>query len=315
MEDQPDTPPFTCNPDGNTRRVGVEIEFAGLSVQDVAPLVKRRMGGEIRTHGSYRAVVEGTTHGDFVVELDTQYAHAKGDGDMERALADAAGAIGELFVPVEIVAPPIPYTDLDVLDRLVNDIRRHGAEGTQSGLFAAYGCHLNPEVAETGARYLTAMLKAYLILSAWLRDVTGLDFTRQVTSFVDPFPASYARRVVSPDYWPGMDDLIDDYLADNPTRNRELDMLPLFAHIDADRVRARIKDDRIKARPTFHYRLPNSEVDAPYWTVSGEWRHWVRVERLAADDARLEAASRAFSDFHDRPLALGWAKEAAKWAS
>lgn len=79
-----------------------------------------------------------------------------------------------------------------------------------------------------------------------------------------------------------MDQLIDDFITDNPTRNRELDMLPLFAHLDEDRVRARVDDPLIKARPTYHYRLPNTNLADPEWGVLTEWNRWVIVERLAA---------------------------------
>jgi len=319
MQDQsslnhPDTPPLPENENGQTRRVGVEIEFAGLKVAEAARLVQQQFDGRIKQSGNYRTTIGSPEFGPFTVELDTQYAHTKGDGDVERALADAAGAVGELFVPVEIVSPPLPYTRLQAMDKLVEDIRRHGAEGTGAGLFSAFGCHLNPEVARTDTAFITDHLKAYLILSAWLRHTINLDVTRQITPFVDPFPASYARRVVDPDYAPGLGQLIDDYLRDNPTRNRELDMLPLFAFLDEDRVRALLDDPRIKPRPTFHYRLPNSRVDEPHWTVTREWRRWLSVERLATDPDRLREACRAFCDFHDQTIPLGWAREAEKWA-
>ncbi|RMF11191.1 MAG: hypothetical protein D6763_03860 [Alphaproteobacteria bacterium] len=307
-------PPERLNPEGEVRRVGVEIEFAGLRVCDVPPLVSRRFGGTIQPESDYRVTVASTRFGDFVVELDLQYAHAKGDGGFERAVADAAGALGELFAPVEIVAPPIPYSELGALDALVSDIRGYGAQGTASGMFAAYGCHLNPEVASLEARHIAAHLKAYLILSAWLREDIGLDLTRQLTPFIDPFPTTYARRVVDPSYWPDIAQLIDDYLEANATRNRELDMLPLFAALDEDRVRRRLDEPRIKPRPTFHYRLPNSRVDEPHWRITREWQRWLRVERLANDPARLDDAARAFCSFHDRPIRWGWAREAAEWA-
>lgn len=307
-------PPLQRTEDGRVRRVGVEVEFDGLAVSDAAPLVARRFGGKIEGDSDYRALVTGTDLGDFVIELDMQYAHAEGGGELKRTIADAAGAVGELFIPVEIIAPPIPYTDLGKLDTLVTDIRKWGAGGTGSGVFAAYGCHLNPEVARRDAVYITTHLKAYLVLSAWLRHEIGLDLSRRITPFIDSFPTAYARQVVDPAYWPELEKLIDDYLEANPTRNRELDMLPLFTELVEDRVRAVVDDNRIKPRPTFHYRLPNSRVDEPHWSVTQEWQRWLSVERLAADEERLEAASRAFCEFHDRPVSFGWTKEAGKWA-
>ncbi|OBX33760.1 putative amidoligase enzyme [Halomonas elongata] len=40
--------------------------------------------------------------------------------------------------------------------------------------------------------------------------------------------------MLDPDYQPDLRTLIDDYLEYNPTRNRELDLLPLFAYLDPE---------------------------------------------------------------------------------
>ena len=68
-------PPEPRNPDGETRRVGVEIEFAGLPPRDTAELVRELFGGELTVVSPHRLKVQGTRWGDFVIELDTQYAH------------------------------------------------------------------------------------------------------------------------------------------------------------------------------------------------------------------------------------------------
>lgn len=39
----------------------------------------------------------------------------------------------------------------------------------------------------------------------------------------------------------------------------------------------------VKARPAYHYRLPNCLIDEPDWRLAREWNTWVAVERLAAD--------------------------------
>lgn len=86
-----------------------------------------------------------------------------------------------------------------------------------------------------------------------------------------------------------------DYLAHNPTRNRPLDMLPLLAHLDSRRVLHAAEDKHlVKARPAFHYRLPNCMIDEPAWTLAQEWNRWVAVERLAADPEKLASMSRDY---------------------
>ena len=75
------------------------------------------------------------------------------------------------------------------------------------------------------------------------------DPTRDLLGFADPFPADYVRRIVAPDYWPDISLFIDDYLAANPTRNRDLDLLPLLLHLDAGRVRAALPNEKINGPP------------------------------------------------------------------
>jgi hypothetical protein len=111
--------------------------------------------------------------------------------------------------------------------------------------------------------------------------------------FIAPYPRAYARLVLDPGYAPDQAQLIDDYLMHNATRNRGLDLLPLFAHIDPARVRRGIDDKRIKARPTFHFRMPDSRVDEASFRISEQWSTWLEVERLACDRARLAEQSRS----------------------
>jgi hypothetical protein len=59
-----------------------------------------------------------------------------------------------------------------------------------------------------------------------------------------------------------------------------------------DTVVARADEpNKIKARPTFHYRLPDSRVDDPKWSFACEWNRWVEVERLAENPDHLRALS------------------------
>lgn len=306
-------PPISHNERGETRHVGVELEFAGLSAREAAAVVARKFGGQMKMSDPHRFKVETAKWGTFVVELDFTSAHPEGGDEMEGRLAEFIGDISQAIVPMEIVAPPIPYTEIGVLDSLVIELDRHGAAGSQMGLLSAFGLHLNPEVAQTDARWITDVFKAYLILSEWLRREIAVNIKRRITSFIDPFPADYVREVVDPRYQPALGTFMDDYLTANPTRNRELDLLPLFAHLDPERVRAAVQDPRIKARPTFHYRLPDSRVGDLWWSVTTEWNRWVMVERLAADPERLAAAGTAYIRHLDKIFAHGWPDIVEQW--
>jgi hypothetical protein len=71
-------------------------------------------------------------------------------------------------------------------------------------------------------------------------------------------------------------------------------MLPLFTHLDEARVRAVVDDDRINARPTFHYRLPNCDIDNPGWNLDHPWQLWLEVEKLSNDESRLQEFCAAY---------------------
>lgn len=266
------------------------------------------------TDSPFVCLVQSREWGDFSVELDTQYV--SGDEELERKIRDIGlpigdkglelsrdlgrrirDAIGELstgLVPTEIVTPPIPWNRLDDLNELTEALRSAGAQGTNENPLYGFGLHLNPELFSDDPVALLSVLRAYVLLSAWLRDQIGVDATRELLPHVDPFPRSYASHILDPDYAPTLSELIADYVEMNPTRNRELDMLPAFAHLAPRRLESLIEDDRIKPRPTFHYRLPNVVLCDPDWSVVTEWNRWVAVETLAADEDNLTRMSRNY---------------------
>lgn len=272
------------------RKVGVEIEFGGVGTLETARIVHDRLGGSIDGATPYAATVRDTRIGDVSVELDWSWMQKAGDdGGIIDQTKEILADLGRDVVPTEIVAPPLEADRLGELDCLVRGLAENGAKGTRAGLLNGFGLHLNPEVweADLDAGTLLRVLQAYLLMSPSLRRDIQVDFTRSILPFVAAFGNDYMRHVIDPAYDPTMDRLIDDYIRFNPTRNRELDMLPLFAHIDSGRVRGRLHDQKISARPTFHWRLPNADLENPNWSVSHEWERWLTVEKLALDDDRL----------------------------
>ncbi|NUP07556.1 MAG: amidoligase family protein [Polyangiaceae bacterium] len=295
-------PPVRSTADGKPRRVGVEIEFAGLDLEVITRLVRRVFGGVEEQDSRYAAHVRRTRLGDFRVELDSlplkQERHkalleriGAGPG-LTRAVDEVIEGVATQWIPHEIVAPPIALDDLPKLEALRAALCAAGARGTRTSVFYLFGFQLNPEVPSLEAPVLLRYLRAFLALSQWLRASIDVDTTRKLFSFADPFPDEYRALVLDRAYAPNHRQLIADYLEHNPTRNRALDMLPAFSMIDRDEVLAKVREpDRVKARPTFHYRLPNSLVDDPDWSFALEWNRWVEVESLAEDSSRLERAS------------------------
>ncbi len=306
-------PPLRTVSDGTPRRVGVELEFADLDAPSAAAVVRDLYGGTVTCTNPHRCTVIGTRLGDFTVELDMRSAHpGQGGPALLDPLRSLWGNIGSLVMPFEIAAPPIPLDRLGELEALVVRLRNRGAAGTQASPLFAFGLHFNPEAAREDGDYLLDHLKAFLILAPWLRSMTRVDPTRRLSGFIAAFPADYAAMVVDPAYRPDRDRLIDDYLVANPTRNRELDLFPLFAHLDPDRLFARVSDPHIRPRPTFHYRLPNARLSDPAWSLAADWNRWVAVEELAADRARLDRLGIDYRIFAARKALGVWADEAGR---
>ncbi|MEA3639269.1 MAG: amidoligase family protein [Lamprobacter sp.] len=324
-------PPLITTSAGQERRVGVEIELSGLSISETADLVQETLFGadaaEVLHPGRYEIALRGDPAGDWEIELDFAYLKALGrrernEDDLGAAVEgfaeDLLRLIAERIVPVEVISPPLPLSRLAEFNLIIERLRAAGASGTAGDPTYAFGMQLNPEMPATDVDSIRQYLQAFLCIEDWLRERAAVDLTRRLTFFADPFPKGYVRTAVAPSYSPNRAQLIDDYLAANPTRNRALDMLPLFAHLDEARVRERVQDERIKSRPTLHYRLPNSEVDRPGWDLSGPWQDWLVVERLAADPARLERLCATYSDYLNNPLGRltgDWRQECQQWLS
>jgi hypothetical protein len=272
--------------EGNRRPVGVEVEFGRLDAVQAAAAVRRRFGGTLRASSAHRLYVEDTELGTFKVELDWDWVHdAYDDGGIVDKTKALLGDIGREVVPTEVVTPPVPAGRLPEIDGLVGELARLGAEGTRSGLLYGFGLHLNPALGpgDLAAEPIRRVLQAYLLEAPALRAAIDVDPMRVLLPFVEPFPRPYLDLVLDPDYQPSLVGLIDDYLRFNATRNRELDLLPLFAEIDRERVATAVPDPKISARPTFHWRLPNADIEDPAWTVTGQWARWLAVETVALD--------------------------------
>ncbi|WP_373083708.1 amidoligase family protein [Zhongshania sp.] len=309
---------------GAVRRLGVEIEFTGMEIDAIVDTIINQYGGRAEALSDYEINVVETSLGQFGVELDFSYIkrisrerHESADSNDLEELAEAiVGAIAKQLVPFEVVAPPIAMDELWQLEDLFLTLRNSDAQGTHASAKNAFGLQLNPEMPDCEAGTILNYLRAFLCLHEWLKMRCDVDFSRRLTSYVDPFGKDYIRKILKPSYEPTIDELIDDYLEFNPTRNRALDMLPLFAHIDEPRLRAKIDDDRVKARPTLHYRLPNSLIDDPQWGLIHPYRDWLQVDNLAMDKSRLETVCKAYRNYLDNPTAnlfTNWSHSVSQW--
>ena len=311
-------PPTRDRSDGEPRRVGFELEFSGIDLEETVAAVKSALGGSIVSRSPAEVELEVEGLGRFNIEIDWQYLKRKaaehGDGE-DHEWIELLSQAAALLVPIEVVCPPILMTRLDALDAMVISLREAGAVGTEESLIAAYGVHINTETPDLEAATIASYLKAYALLQWWLFDKHEIDMARRISPYIDLYPRSYLRRLLSHGEVT-MEQLFEDYLEHNASRNRALDMLPLLTEIDERRVRRDIDDPRINPRPAFHYRLPDCHIEDPDWSLREPWGTWMVVEKLAARPADLERLGRDFLGW-ERPL-IGvsrdrWVENIDRW--
>ena len=293
---------------GEARRIGIEIEFSGVEPAVITQLIIDLYGGKSVEHSRFDFDVVDTRFGVFKLELDSSYlkqlavqeaASQQPPGTLTSITTDLLARASELLVPWEIVSPPIPLADAEDLCELVSQLRKQGALGTRHALQFAFGVHLNPELPDLETHTIVNYLRAYFCLYDFIAAREKIDLSRKLTPYIDHFGKAYVRKIVDWNYQPTRQQMIDDYLEFNPTRNRSLDMLPLFAHLDETRVRNAVDDARINARPTFHYRLPNCDIDNPDWNLDHSWELWLQVETLSHDEAGLLRFCKAYCEALD----------------
>lgn len=301
------TPPHLTNQSGEVRTVGLEFEFTGVEMEDTAHMLARLYGGEVQQITTYEFKIEGTEFGTFKLEIDASILlHKKYEVILEsigvnvstfrkkEAFENTLKEVASTVVPFEIITPPIPLPELDKIVHLVNELRIWKAKGTGSSFFYAFGMHINPEVPAQTADSLLRHLKAYVLLDPWIRKDAQVDFSRKITPYINEYEKDYLRLILRDDYNPSLELLIRDYFRFKNTRNRPLDMVPVFMHLNEELVQKLSADKLSASRPTFHYRLPNCSVEDENWSLENEWNRWVLVEKLADDETALQQYSRVF---------------------
>ena len=312
-------PPRCARADGEERRVGFELEFSGIGLETTAAALQAALDARVVSRSAAEIELETADLGIFKVEIDWSFLKRKaaeaGEEHDEHEWISILSQLAELLVPIEVVCPPIPLSKLAQLEPMVKALREAGAVGTEESLISAYGVHINTEIASLDSSTLAPYLHAYALLQWWLVDKQDIDMARRVSPYIDLYSQAYLRQLLTREE-PSMDQIFDDYLEYNASRNRGLDLLPLLAEIDEDRVRSRVDDPRINPRPAFHYRLPDCRIERPEWSLRPPWHSWLTVENLATRTQDLEYLAGRFLE-SERPL-IGvsrsdWVEFIDKW--
>lgn len=323
------TPPTTTNSCGIERKIGFEFEFTGVEMHDAAEMVKHIYGGSVQRVSTYEFKVIDTAFGLFSLELDARLLREKKYEsylskigiDMKTfknisTIEERLKRIASSVVPFEIISPPIPLSKMAELNDLLSELRKWKAKGTGSSFLYAFGLHLNPEIPDKRASSLLNHLRAYVLLDPWIRVDANINISRRLTPYINEYREDYLKLILNDAYQPDLKKLIQDYFQFENSRNRPLDMLPVFLHLEPEYTNERLQDKLTKGRPTFHYRLPNCSVEDPEWTLADEWNRWVLVEKLANEEKTLHQYSNAYFKLQKETL-IGfeqkWIKLIDRW--
>ncbi|MGM0519027.1 MAG: amidoligase family protein [Campylobacterota bacterium] len=322
-------PKIQENYDGAIRKVGFELEFSNIDMQKILNILSEVQKFEIKKINNFLYELE-SQDGTYILELDFELLtkqklkkEAKKlfdktsiiieDKDIE-SIQDFIGNFSKDIVPYEISTPPLPLTKIYKVDELVSNLSKNNAYGTKDRIYNAFGLHINIELVSLNIESILSYLKAYVILQDFLNHDAKVDIIRKITPFIDDFKSDYIKYILKKGYKPSQDEFIEDYIRFNPTRNRSLDMLPILAFLDEEKVRTYLPKEKIKKRPAFHYRLSNSLISDKNWNVSQEFNRWIYVEKLANDKESLEELSDKYYNHLDTIINLNtWNMEITKW--
>lgn len=322
-------PIYKKNYKNEIRHVGFELEFANIELKKILDVLQKEFGFEIKKVNNYFYVLE-SQYGEFILELDfellTQQKILKNSKELEKItgisikkknidkLEDFIGKLSQDIVPYEISTPPLPFNNIDLVDKMVSVLSQNNAKGTAFKIHYAFGLHINVEVISLEVESLLSYMRAYVILQDFINKDAKINIARKITPFIDNFKSDYIEHILDANYTPSMNQFIEDYLKFNSTRNRSLDMLPILCFIDERKVRDILPDEKIKPRPAFHYRLSNSNIGEDNWKVSDEWNRWILVENLANDTNSINELSKEYREYLQKMIHLdSWKDKIARW--
>ncbi|MGJ8604384.1 MAG: amidoligase family protein [Marivita sp.] len=297
--------PVQTTQDGQDRRCGIEIEFAGPTELETGTLIANTFGGTVKDRGDHSVTVCDTDFGDIEVELDISLRKRDDLPFLQEGLDALRG-----LIPVEVVTPPLTRTQIEAFNTLCTALRAAGAMGSRSGVLLGFGVHLNPEIIAPDHRVTLDTITAYALLEPWLRNKEQIDPTRRMMPFVEAWPNGMITELAHTTY-DTLADLMRMAASHITSRNQSLDLLPLFKHAQPD-LFATLFDinDKTAARPTFHFRLPDSRIDEADWSLLQPWQLWRQVE-LVATNAPLLSALRDAWAIHD----AAWFERTSAWVS
>ncbi|HEX8547996.1 MAG TPA: amidoligase family protein [Cytophagaceae bacterium] len=318
-------PKVLLKENGEYRKAGFELEFGEVDMETIATCILDLYGGKQERTNKFHQVITDTNIGKFTIKFDSRILTEKtyepilkkyGLNGNEENVENLVESIASFVVPYEVDTPPLPFQEIYKADLLRKALHEKKAMGTKSSVLYAYATHINPELPALDVDNILRYTRAFLLLYPWVFSKAKIDLTRRMSVYINPFPDDYLRLVFQAGYNPSLDIFIEDYHKYNPDRNRPFDLYPVLSFIKPDKINHLQGIGNVKPRPTFHYRLPNSLIDDPTWSLASEWNCWVAIENLASNPEFMSELCKEYIHMNDNIL-IGfknkWIKRTEEW--
>lgn len=301
--------------DGSVRKVGIEIEFSGIKLIEAVDAVAAYFGGTVKKKSAYTYIVASEKYGDFIIECDSSFLKDRQIKNwlesigiripkkINKRIDKELSEMSDIIVPNEVTTPPFQCTDLKKFENLTDLLSDLKAKSDHTPIsLAPCGLHINVEAIEISTREILPILQSFIL--HYDRLVERVDTIRRLAPYITDYPRKYKKLIMASSYLPSTRQLFIDYLKHNPTRNRALDLTPIIAHYDRGLIdeTPKIEKNLIKARPAFHYRLPNCHLEDQRWKFHQEWNEWVKLEETAKQLKTHTSSKTALSS----PVNLGF---------
>lgn len=294
------------------------MKLPGLSVGDASALVAAATGGRRCRVAEGAHVVRARSLGEFSLRLDWDHLHSRANLEPVTTPGfDWTEAVRLLLgrqVPVKLTCPRLPLGQLHKLAPMGRALLDTEPMQQPPGTGAASRVSIGAELPRLDAETLHRYLRAFCLLQWWLNGESGSEENSRSSRIIGDYPEAYLHSIHAlPE--PSMAQLTDHYLEHNPTSERALDMLPVFALFNARRVLEDTPDERVRAGPALRYSslIAGGEADR---SLAAIWNRWCVVERLASDPTALDTLAGEFCVESRAPLGVPrrqWTARIDRW--
>lgn len=205
--------------------LGIEIEVNGLTADKVTDLLIDLFGGE--KDGQY---IRNSKIGTLRVYRDgaswkhEDWANSQNEGK-ENRLRRAVNSIEDaLIAPVELVFPPLKFTELEYVEQAIAALSKNGARGTEG--FASASLQVNVQVDSKNTTLLRNILGNYTNNGKLFREYFNPAFIRRIQGFIQEPQEEMQEKLKDYEYTPTAEEFWKDFRNFVPIKMSRVNITP-----------------------------------------------------------------------------------------